>query len=373
MNGRRTFLAASAAAVLARRAGAQGFAGMGTAVEGFADPERGPFDFPRDHGPHPDFRIEWWYVTANLRTEDGTPCGVQWTLFRSALAPEGADVGWTTPQAWMGHMGLTLPDRHLAAERLARGGIGQAGCVAEPFEAWIDDWSMTGPTLRDVRMRAAGPSAGFDLTLAARGPFTPQGEGGYSVKSRDGQASRYYSQPFYDAAGTLMLADGDAVREVEVTGRAWLDREWSSQPLSEGQTGWDWFSLHLDEGPGTAAVPGGERMEPGAKMMGFRLRDAGGDYTSATWIAPGGTPEPLPEGALTAEPLETASVVGRDVPVRWRVTVPERGLDVTVTALNPAAWMDLSVPYWEGPVRVEGSHQGEGYLEMTGYQPAEAG
>ena len=364
---------ASAAAMVAARARAQGFAGMGAAAEGFAHPERGPFDFPRDHGPHPDFRIEWWYVTANLAMADGTPCGVQWTLFRSALAPDGAEDGWTTPQVWMGHMGVTLPDAHFAAERLGRGGIGQAGCVAEPFEAWIDDWSMAGPTLADVRMRAAGPRAAFDLTLAAQGPFTPQGEGGYSVKSREGQASRYYSQPFYDASGVLMLADGDDVREVPVTGRAWLDREWSSQPLSEGQTGWDWFSLHLDEGPGTGAVPGAPREVPGAKMMGFRLRDAGGDFTSATWISPGGTPEPLPEGALTAAPLETASVAGREVPVRWRVTLAERGLDVTVTALNPGAWMDLAVPYWEGPVRVEGSHRGEGYLEMTGYAPAEAG
>ncbi len=372
MRGRRAFLAASAAAVLARRAGAQGFANMGAPAAGFGTPARGPFEFPRDHGPHPDFRIEWWYVTANLRTADGTPCGVQWTLFRSALAPEGADAGWTSPQVWLGHMGVTLPDRHVASERIGRGGIGQAGVRAAPFEAWIDDWSMAGRALSDVRMRAAGEAAGFDLSLVAQGPFTPQGEGGYSVKSREGQASRYYSQPFYAASGRLLLAEGGAVREVPVTGRAWLDREWSSQPLSEGQTGWDWFSLHLDEGPGTAAIPGAARDAPGAKMMGFRLRDEGGDYTSATWIDPGGTPAPLPEGALAAEPLETARVAGRDVPVRWRVTLPARGVDVTVAAVNPAAWMDLSVPYWEGPVSVTGSHRGEGYLEMTGYA-AEAG
>ena len=373
MNGRRAFLGAAAAALLARRAGAQGFAGMGAPAEGFGMPARGAFDFPRDHGPHPDFRIEWWYVTANLRLPDGAPCGVQWTLFRNALAPGGAEAGWSVPQVWLGHMGVTLPGSHVAAERIGRGGIGQAGCTAEPFEAWIDDWRMAGPSLAEVRMRAAGPTAGFDLALTAQGPFTPQGEGGYSVKSREGQASRYYSQPFYEAAGTLMLDEGGAVREVPVAGRAWLDREWSSQPLAAGQTGWDWFSLHLDEGPGTAAVPGGARTAAGAKMMGFRLRDAGGDFTSATWIAPDGTPEPMPEGALTAEPLESARVAGRDVPVRWRLTLPERGLDVTVAAVNPGAWMDLSVPYWEGPVRVEGSHRGEGYLEMTGYDPAEGG
>ena len=363
MRGRRPFLGGLLSAAAAP-ALAQGFAGLGTGAEGFAVPERGPFNFPADHGPHPAFRIEWWYVTCNLRLPDGTPAGVQWTLFRSALRPEDGE-GWSAPQLWMGHMGLTLPERHVAAERLARGGIGQAGAAAEPFEAWIDEWSMEGPTLADVRMRAFGPRDGYDLRLVADGPFVAQGEGGYSVKSREGQASRYYSQPFYRVEGTLFVDGG----EVPVTGRGWLDREWSSQPLSEGQTGWDWFSLRLDEGEGTEGGPEGF----GAAMMGFRLRDAAGDYTSATWIAPDGAAAPMPAGALRAEPLEEAVVAGRTVPVVWRVALPERGVDVTLRAVNPAAWMDLRVPYWEGPVTVEGSHRGEGYLEMTGYEaPADA-
>ncbi|MCC5973151.1 MAG: iron ABC transporter permease, partial [Rubellimicrobium sp.] len=82
---------------------AQGFAGLGTDAEGFAIPQPGPvFDFPADHGPHPEFRIEWWYLTATLEGADGTPFGLQWTLFRSALAPEAGE-GWSAPQLWMGH------------------------------------------------------------------------------------------------------------------------------------------------------------------------------------------------------------------------------------------------------------------------------
>ena len=102
--------------------------------------------------------------------------------------------------------------------------------------------------------------------------------------------------------------------------------------------------------------------------MGFRLRDAaGGGFTSATWIAADGTPTPYADGKLVATPLETSRVDGRDVPTRWRLSLPDRGLDVTVGALNKQAWMGLSIPYWEGPVRVTGSHPGRGYLEMTGY------
>ncbi|SDX83315.1 lipocalin-like domain-containing protein [Citreimonas salinaria] len=328
---------------------AQGFAGMGSDAEGFTNPVPGhAFEFPADHGPHPDFRIEWWYLTANLQAADGTPYGLQWTLFRSALAPFEAE-GWDSPQVWFAHAAVTSEGAHLVAERFARGGIGQAGVTAEPFDAWIDDWRLWGPDFDDLRLMATGPDFAYDLALDAQGPLIFHGDGGYSVKSEAGQASYYYSQPFFDAHGTITLPSG----VVEVTGTAWLDREWSSQPLASGQTGWDWFSLSFDSG---------------AKLMGARMRGADdAPYTAATWIEPDGSSTAYTDGAFTAEPLEQTEVGGRTVPTRWRVTLPDRGLDVTVAALNPQAFMTTAVPYWEGPVRVQGSHAGRGYLEMTGY------
>lgn len=329
---------------------AQGFAGLGTDAEGFAIPEPGRgFTFPEDHGAHPDYRIEWWYVTATLTGEDGRAYGVQWTLFRSALAPERRE-GWDDPQIWFGHAGLTTPDRHFAGERFARGGVGQAGVQAEPFAAWIDEWRMEGPSLSEVTLTAQGLDFAYDLELVTGMPFVPQGQNGYSVKSASGQASYYYSQPFYEVTGTLTLPDGP----VRVSGNAWLDREWSSQPLAETQTGWDWFSLVF---------------ETGERLMGFRLRDtAGPDFTAATWITAEGTPTPYPNGAFRAEPLTITPVAGRDVPTRWQVSLPERDLDVTVEALNPKSWMKTAFPYWEGPVSFTGTHRGRGYLEMTGYE-----
>ncbi|MBE0412247.1 lipocalin-like domain-containing protein [Yoonia sp.] len=324
---------------------AQGFAGLGAAVDGFAVPQPNPtFSFPADHGAHPDYRIEWWYLTANLTAADGTPYGLQWTLFRSALAPQDS-TGWDTPQLWMGHAAVTTPADHFFTERLARGGIGQAGVTADPFAAWIDEWTLQG-NWQTMQMTASAPDFSYDMALTAQGPLVFHGDGGYSVKSAAGQASYYYSQPFFDIAGTLRLPDGD----VAVTGAAWLDREWSSQPLAQNQTGWDWFSLSFDDGN---------------KLMAFRLQQTDGEnYTSATWIAPDGTATPYADGALVATPL---AMNVRDVPVTWHVALPARGVDVTVQAMNENAWMNTTVPYWEGPVTVTGSHQGRGYLEMTGY------
>ena len=327
----------------------QGFAGLGSDADGFSVPTRGAeFEFPRDHGSHPDYRIEWWYLTANLQAADGTEYGLQWTLFRSALEPR-TNPGWDDPQLWMGHAAVTTPDAHYVSERLARGGIGQAGVRAEPFEAWIDDWSLTG-RFDALEMRASGLDFSYDMTLNALGPLVFHGDDGYSVKSVEGQASYYYSQPFYEISGTLHLPDG----EVAVTGNAWLDREWSSQPLGQNQTGWDWFSLSFDSGD---------------KLMGFRLRQSdGGAYTSGTWIGVDGTTSPLADGIFSPIPLDSSRVADRRIPTSWRLEMPERGIDVEITAQNSQAWMDTFVPYWEGPVTIDGSHGGRGYLEMTGYE-----
>ena len=325
---------------------AQGFAGLGQTSDGYElpDPNNG-LEFPRDHEAHPEFRIEWWYVTANLFGEDGARYGIQWTLFRNALAPGGAP----DDQVWMGHSAVATPDGHLFAERLARGGIGQAGVTAQPFEAYIDEWAMAGATLNDISVTAQGADFHYELSLTSDHPFVPQGDEGYSVKSAGGQASHYYSQPFYQVEGTLRLPNGP----VQVSGKGWLDREWSSQPLAADQIGWDWVSLHF---------------ETGEKLMGFQLRDtSGGTFTTGTWISPEGHPEPLGNEALSFTEVATSRVAGRDVPTVWDISLPAKNLDVRVSAIYPDSWMGTRISYWEGPVTIEGSHKGEGYLEMSGY------
>jgi predicted secreted hydrolase len=329
---------------------AQGFGGLGATAEDFATPTANPsFSFPTDHGAHPDYRIEWWYLTANLRGADGNDYGLQWTLFRTALAP-GEAAGWQSPQIWFAHAAVTTKDQHFATERFARGGIGQAGVQPSPFRAWIDEWALEGPDFNTMTLTATGPDFGYDMALKANGPLVFQGDKGFSVKSAQGQASYYYSQPFFQIDGTLELPAG----KVSVTGTAWLDREWSSQPLSDQQSGWDWFSLSFADG---------------SKLMGFQLRQTDDSrYTSSTWIEADGTTTPYGDGSFTATPLVETQVAGRDIPTDWRVRLTERDVDVTVSALNPNAWMGLSIPYWEGPVSVSGSHTGQGYLEMTGYE-----
>lgn len=342
---------------------ATGFAGLGTSAEGFrrVDPSE-TLAFPKDHAAHPQYRIEWWYVTANLTTDDGQPLGIQWTLFRQALAPEAGVNDWQDNQLWMAHVGLTSATGHWYAERFGR--TGQAGVVLEPYyRVWLDDWSLmsTLPTttmlaqhqdlLSEIQVRATTDDFAYQLSFSSSKPLVKQGEQGFSVKSDRGQASWYFSQPFYDVHGSVSWPDGETQ---SVTGTAWLDREWSSQPLAAEQLGWDWFSMQFDAG---------------YRLMTFRLREAdrSDGFLAGTWITPNGEAFPLGSDEIQMIPLAWASAGPTEVPVRWRIEVPRMGVSVTTEALNTNAWMPTTIPYWEGPIRIQGSHTGVGYLEMTGY------
>ncbi len=354
MNARSALLIVAIFAPLSHAAGADGFAGLGNDAKGFAEVTPGtPLAFPRDFGAHPGFRTEWWYLTANLEDASGADYGVQWTLFRQASAPGPERKGWADQNIWMGHAALTSAGTQLFAEKFARGGVEEAGVVAEPFRAWIDNWRFEA---RDkaagvARTKISADGAGFRyaLDLDADKPLVLHGDNGFSRKSDDGRASYYYSQPFFRAAGVLVI-DG---REVKVSGDAWMDREWSSQPLAATQKGWDWFSLHFSDGE---------------KLMVFRLRDEkAGDFFAGTWIGANGGSQKLDRHDIALTPLARAEVAGRGLPVRWRLQVKSRGLDVETEPLNAQSWMATRFSYWEGPISFHGSRAGKGYLEMTGY------
>lgn len=335
--------------------------------DGFAQVEPGrTFVFPRDHYPHERFKIEWWYLTANLKGSDGQDYGVHWTLFRQAMNATPNPGGWQSNQTWMAHTAISTPLRFEFSQRFARGGIGQAGVETtkrSTFEAWMDDWlwQSDSPTPFPGELAAGTENQRFKLMLTASDYLVLQGENGFSQKSDLGQASYYYSQPFIDITGTIWIDE----EPVEVAGQGWLDREWSSQPLADNQDGWDWVSLHLSDG---------------SALMVYQLRhDSGEHYVSGSWISDSGDVTVLEAGDVRMTPvsetrLSIPSTLGgkaqseiKEIPLEWRVRVPKLGIDISVTTHRPDSWLATAFPYWEGPVVVEGTHEGEGYLELTGY------
>jgi len=308
----------------------------------------GQIIFPRDHGAHVKFRTEWWYLTTNLRADDGKEYGCQWTLFRYASEPLMRS-GWDDRTIWMGHAAVTNLNEHLYAETLARGGIGQAAVENEPFNAFIDDWSFTAldSNFSKALVTASAQDFSYKLQLERNAPFVLQGVSGYSLKSHGGQASYYYSQPFFRVDGELKIHN----QSIHVTGQGWMDREWSSQILAPDQKGWDWFSLHLADG---------------SKVMLFRLR-GNLSYLSGNWIMPNGDTTVLNENDIKFEPLEERNIDHHRIPTRWRLSILSRHFIIETICLNPMSWMSVRFPYWVGPISFAGTSQGVGYLEMTGY------
>lgn len=327
--------------------------------------------FPRDHGPHPDYRTEWWYYTGNLESEGGRRFGFQLTFFRSRLRPGKVPAGqtvsaWRTPHLYLAHAAVSDPEsgRFRFAERLARAALGMAGASREEEGARVvlGDWSARIEP-KSHRLRAAADEFSLDLTLSPLKPPVRHGDGGYSRKG-DGpeRASCYYSFTRLQTAGTVRI-DG---RSWQVSGQSWMDHEFSSAPLEPGLVGWDWFSLQLSDG---------------TELMLYLLRQADGAFSphsAGTLVAVDGSPRHLAAADFTVTPLDTwkSPASGADYPARWRVQVKPLELDLVVTPLM--AEQELQTPgstqvtYWEGSVEATGRAgqkplAARGFVELTGY------
>ncbi len=326
------------------------------------------FVFPGDHGPHPEYKYEWWYFTGNLDTEEGQHFGFQLTFFRIGLTPKSPErtSAWATNQVHMAH--FTVSDvankRFYNFERFSRGAAGLAGASSAPFRVWLEDWSVeeSGALRHSVptmRLHAVEADIAIDLDVSSLKPVVLQGERGLSRKSAaPGNASYYYSSTKLDTQGMITIEG----KPFEVSGFSWMDREWSTSALAKDQLGWDWFGLQLSDG---------------RELMFYQLRRRDGSVDP--WSR--GTVVNVDGSTQTLTP-EDISIQVRDqwrsphskarYPSRWRIQIPRQQLDLDVRPYLPDQELDVSFRYWEGAVSVTGTtHKipitGSGYVELVGY------
>ena len=330
------------------------------------------FVFPRDHGPHPEFRQEWWYLTGNLEAAGGERFGFELTFFRFALEPAAADAAagaaattapdhsaWRTREIYMAHFAVSdvAAQRFRSAQKLSRAALALAGAQDAPLRVWIDDWTLD-EAQSGWRLRATQPGYALELDLRSLVPPVLNGEAGLSRKSGvPGSASYYYSIPRLEARGRL-LRDG---QPLTVQGLAWLDREWGSGDLSPNQSGWDWFALQLDDG---------------TALMFYALRRRGGGrdpYSAGTWVESSGEAHSLTSAAVETEVTDHWTTGdGVRYPAGWRVRIPSLGLDVAVRPVLADQELETTPRYREGAVEVNGERagralHGRGYVELVGY------
>jgi predicted secreted hydrolase len=324
-----------------------------------------PLSFPEDHGPHPDFRSEWWYYTGNLTTPAGRHVGFQLTFFRIALSPpspgeEPRASAWATRQLYVAHFAVTdtAGGRFHATSRTSRAALGLAGAQAAPFHAWVESWSAEGEG-GATRLRAHEGDVAIDLIVSPAKPVVLQGDRGLSRKGPEpGNASLYYSFTRMPARGTVRLG----AETLEVSGEAWMDREWSTSALGAAVEGWDWFAVQLDDG---------------RELMVYLLRRRDGTldpFSAGTLVAADGTTRRLEAADVRIETLAhwTSPHSGVRYPARWRVSVPSAELRLEIEPRLADQELRVGTRYWEGAVTVAGSSAGrpaagQGYVELVGY------
>jgi predicted secreted hydrolase len=318
-----------------------------------------PFEFPRDHGPHPDYRAEWWYYTGNLADQAGNRFGYQFTIFRRGIVPgePERESEWATHQIYFAHFTVTdVTGQDFAYhERFSRTSPELAGAQSEPhYKVWLDDWSVEEIEPGRVQVKAQTDDTAIDLILEQTKPPTLQGDRGLSAKSSEpGNASYYYSLTNNPTRGRVTTARGT----FEVSGNSWLDREWSTTDLGEGAVGWDWYSLQLDDD---------------REIMFFHIRREDGSVeavSGGTIIYSDGSTRrlALDEVQITKLSTWTSPKSNATYPASWTFTVPSEGIDLRITPLLNDQELHVSFTYWEGAVKIEGTQSGYGYIELTGY------
>ena len=325
------------------------------------------FVWPDDHGPHNDFQTEWWYYTGNLQDPTGRHFGYQFTIFRRALAldaPSLTQSDMAFNQIYFAHFALTdsAGNDHVAFEKYSRSAAGLAGAAAEPFQVFIEDWSITGvdqQSAKNVRIKAAQGDYAIDLSLAASKPIVLQGDRGLSRKSTEmGNASYYYSITRMRTQGKVRSKSG----EFDVQGNSWMDREWSTSALSNNAVGWDWFAIQLDDGRDLT-------------LGWIRNKDGSLDSTwGGSLVEADGTSRRVLGEDFQATVLETwrSPRTNAEYPIKWKIVFPKDDMTLEITARIPDQEMNLNQLYWEGATTINGTQAGKplsgvGYLELTGY------
>ena len=317
------------------------------------------FQFPKDHGAHPDFRTEWWYITGWLEPDDGPAFGFQVTFFRTRPSVDQENPSaFAAKQVLFAHAAISDPVakqlRH--DQRAARQGFGLAETSNSDMDVVIDDWSLKRTPDDRIVTKVGGSDFTLDLAFKPTQPILLQGEKGFSRKGpRPEQASHYYSIPHLEVSGSVKRGN----LTVQVKGTAWLDREWSSAYLDPRAVGWDWVGFHFDDG---------------GALMAFQIRGADG---SALWAggtyrdAQGASTTLAPDDVrFTSERTWRSPRTGAEYPVERSLTIrlPTGERQWRIKPLFDDQELDSRAGggpvYWEGAAEIEG---GRGYLELTGY------
>lgn len=339
--------------------------------EGFLVPRpHAELTFPRAHAAHPEFKIEWWYLTGHLFAENGRRFGYQATFFRFARRPEVPDPenAFANAQLHLTHMALTATgteeEEFHYESRFHRAGW-NAGAATDSFDIRHGNWRLhsEGDPAEKMHLTASvGSEVAWDLRLSPAKNLVRFGPDGTSRKGPDPAARSYYLSFTRIATSGTVTVGGE---EFTVTGSSWMDHEIASRQLDPDYEGWDWIAIQLADG---------------WEIKAYLLREADGTpspFSALIWISPEGQTRYVEAEAFTWKKEVTwkSPHSGSAYPNQPVITCtdPRTGRAAEFSFRPVLDDQELNLPgttYWEGAgdvVNKDGKTVGRAYLELVGY------
>lgn len=327
-------------------------------------------EYPSDHASHPEFPVEWWYITGHLRNPESEPArgedalGFQITFFRVGIDNKGGSSRWHSNALLISHSAITdeRKGEYCSEEHSERAALDMAGAETQRLHVWVGEQSLqAGKEFWTATFLCRGRR--LELNFRPQKPLVLHGDRGYVQKgSEPGDASYYVSYTRMGVSGTL----SDDGQSENVTGEAWFDHEIVSSPVGSADIGWDWFALQLNDN---------------SEVMIYRLRDQNGerrDFSRGAYIDEAGRVTEMRSGEceLTASDRWQSEISGASYPLTWAIRCHSPKIDISLTVKATRSNQEFAggsatgKRYWEGRVLVTGTSRaravtGKGYLEMV--------
>lgn len=318
----------------------------------------------RDHFPHQNSNIEWWYFTGIMDSPSRkNKVGFEVTFFRFRTILEGRIIHTAFTDVENGtfhNRGLVLP---LIPGKLFKKDEKEIISVSRNSAEFHNK-------LNSFKIKTSFKDLMIDLNLSIKNVMHGGNNGVLNMMNYPNDSSYYFSFPDLAAEGKIRLRE----EEINVSGTAWHDHQWGNFHIKH--LGWNWFSLRFDS--------------DNLYIMIFDFIRHGTAHTIGNLFKDSKNIKLENIKVESRETIRTRD--GIEYPVEWKITILNRegnnllmkfSIKPLIKEQHISSYITHS--YWEGISSVKGeviedftdkgeillkkrSLKGLAYVELTGYE-----
>jgi len=317
-----------------------------------------PIKFPEDESAH-DYIVEWWYFNGHLKDALGNGYSFMNCLFRVDVKKVKIPFLSTIPlkTSYFSHSLISDLKQKRFFHRIAPFSVISDDSFSKPllYINYINPEIKNGyincviEKIDELKYHLKNEDIDLILTSVKK----PLLEGGKGYLDLHSKTTYYYSLTNLKTEGCIKIKD----KWVDVTGKSWMDHQWADASYSKDR--WDWFSVQLDDD---------------TEMVCCAYDDGKVKTYFADISYSDKRQEHYKEVEITSLNERWTSPKSKAIyPLAWRIKIPAKNINLNLTAkIESQEMLFGSINYWEGPLRVKGSFDGEkvtgvGFMELVGY------